>query len=96
MVYALDSTSIRICLELSSWAEFHHGDGCVKMHTLIDLRGSIPSYIVMTNGLVHDSKVMPMIPVEEQVFYLMGKFLWTVVLHHIFTSFQFHQNEHRI
>lgn len=73
MVYALDSTSIRICLELSPWAEFHHGEGCVKMHTLIDLRGSIPSYIVMTNGLVHDSKVMPMIPVEEQAFYLMDK-----------------------
>lgn len=35
MVYALDSTSIRICLELSLWAEFHHGEGCVKMHTLI-------------------------------------------------------------
>lgn len=73
MVYALDSTSIRICLELSPWAEFHHGEGCVKMHTLIDLRGSIPSYIVMTNGLVHDSKVMPMIPVEEHAFYLMDK-----------------------
>lgn len=73
MVYALDSTSIRICLGLSPWAESHHGEGCVKMHTLIDLRGSIPSYIVMTNGLVHDSKVMPMIPVEEQAFYLMDK-----------------------
>lgn len=54
MVYALDSTSIRIGLELSPWAEFHHSEGCVKMHTLIDLRGSIPSYITMTNGLVHD------------------------------------------
>ena len=43
------------------------------MHTLIDLRGSIPSYIIMTNGLVHDSKVMPMIPVETCVFYLMDK-----------------------
>ena len=44
----------------------------VTRETLIDLRGSIPSYIVMTNGLVHDSKVMPMIPVEEQAFYLKG------------------------
>lgn len=43
------------------------------MHTLMDLRGSIPSYIGMTNGLVHDSMVMPMIPVEEQAFYLMDK-----------------------
>ena len=46
MVYALDSTTIRLCLELSPWAEFHHGEGTVKMHTLIDLRGSIPSYII--------------------------------------------------
>lgn len=73
MVYALDSTTIRLCLELSPWAEFHHGEGAVKMHTLIDLRGSIPSYIIMTNGLVHDSKVMPMIPVEACAFYLMDK-----------------------
>ena len=43
------------------------------MHTLIDLRGNIPSYIIMTNGLVHDSKVMPMIPVEAYAFYLMDK-----------------------
>ena len=73
MVYALDSTTIRLCLELSPWAEFHHGEGAVKMHTLIDLRGNIPSYIIMTNGLVHDSKVMPMIPVEAYAFYLMDK-----------------------
>ena len=73
MVYALDSTTIRLCLELSPWAEFHHGEGAIKMHTLVDLRGSIPSYIIMTNGLVHDSKVMPMIPVEANAFYLMDK-----------------------
>ena len=73
MVYALDSTTIRLCLELSPWAEFHHGEGAVKMHTLVDLRGNIPSYIIMTNGLVHDSKVMPMIPVEAFAFYLMDK-----------------------
>ena len=73
MVYALDSTTIRLCLELSPWAEFHNGEGAVKMHTLVDLRGSIPTYIVMTNGLVHDSKVMPMIPVEASAFYLMDK-----------------------
>ena len=73
MVYALDSTTIRLCLELSPWTEFHHGEGAVKMHTLVDLRGNIPSYIIMTNGLVHDSKVMPMIPVEAFSFYLMDK-----------------------
>ena len=73
MVYALDSTTIRLSLELSPWAEFHHGEGAVKMHTLVDLRGNIPSYIIMTNGLVHDSKVMPMIPVEAFSFYLMDK-----------------------
>lgn len=69
MVYALDSTSIRLCLELSPWAEFQHGEGAV----LVDFRGSIPSYIIMTNGLVHDSKVLPMISVEEHSFYLMDK-----------------------
>ena len=78
MVYALDSTTIRLCLDLSPWAEFHHGEGAVKMHTLIDLRGSIPSYIIMTNGLVHDSKVMPMIPVEACAFYLMDKAMYSL------------------
>lgn len=73
MVYALDSTTIRLCLELSPWAEFHHGEGEVKMHTLIDLRGSIPFYVIMTNGLIHDSNVMPMILDEAYAFYLMDK-----------------------
>lgn len=54
MAYALDSTTIRLCLELSPWAEFNHGEGAVKMHTLVDLHGSIPSCIIMTNGSVHD------------------------------------------
>ena len=51
---ALDSTSVRICLEPSPWAEFHYSEGYVKMYTLMDLRGSIPSCIIITNGLVHD------------------------------------------
>ncbi|MFB0974250.1 MAG: IS4 family transposase, partial [Bacteroidales bacterium] len=73
MVYAFDSSTIELCLKLCPWAEFHHGKGAFKMHTLMDLRGSIPTFVVLTEGKVHDSIVMEQVPVEPNAFYLMDK-----------------------
>ncbi len=72
-IYAFDSSTIELCIKLCPWAKFHHGKGAFKMHTLVDLRGQIPTFIILTHGLVHDSKVMDKIPVEANAFYLMDK-----------------------
>ena len=48
MIYAFDSSTIELCLKLCPWAEFHHGKGAFKMHTLMDLRGSIPTFVLLT------------------------------------------------
>src|SRR5690606_32942889 len=58
---------------LCPWATFHHGKGAFKMHTLLDLRGSIPTFVYLTHGLVHDSNIMDKIPVESNAYYLMDK-----------------------
>lgn len=73
MVYAFDSSTIELCLKLCPWATFHHGRGAFKMHTLMDLRGSIPTFVRLTDGRVHDSKIMDKIPVEPNAYYLMDK-----------------------
>ena len=53
-IYALDSTTIDLCLSLFPWARFRARKGAVKMHTLLDVRGSIPTFIEVTDGKVHD------------------------------------------
>ena len=73
MVYAFDSSTIELCLKLCPWAEFHHGKGAFKMHTLLSLRGSIPTFVYLTEGKIHDSKVMDELPVEAFAYYLMDK-----------------------
>lgn len=73
MIYAFDSSTIELCLKLCPWAEFHHGKGAFKMHTLMDLRGSIPTFVRLTKGSVHDSKILDDIPVEPNAYYLMDK-----------------------
>lgn len=73
MVYAFDSSIIELCLKLCPWAKFHHEKGAVKMHTLMDLRGSIPTFVHLTEGAVHDSQIMDKIPVEANSYYLMDK-----------------------
>ena len=73
MVYAFDSNTIELCLKLCPWAKFHHEKGAVKMHTLMDLRGSIPTFVHLTEGAVHDSQIMDKIPVEANSYYLMDK-----------------------
>ena len=58
MAYALDSTTIDLCLALFPWARFRKAKGAIKMHTLLDLRGSIPTFIEITDGLCHDVNVL--------------------------------------
>jgi len=73
MVYALDSTTIDLCLSLFPWAKFRKRKGAVKLHTLLDLRGSIPTFIEITDGLVHDVNILDLLLIESGSFYLMDR-----------------------
>lgn len=73
MVYAFDSTTINLCLNLFPWAKFRQNKGAVKMHTLLDVRGNIPSFIHITDGLCHDVNALDFLTVEHGAFYLMDK-----------------------
>lgn len=73
MVYALDSSTIDLCLSLFPWAKFRKTKGAVKMHTLLDLRGSIPTFIHLTDGLCHDVNVLDHIVIEPGAIYVMDK-----------------------
>ena len=72
-VYALDSTTIDLCLALFPWAKFRKRKGAVKMHTLLDLRGSIPSVIFITHGKVHDVNILDRLAVEPGAIYVMDR-----------------------
>lgn len=72
-VYALDSTTIDLCLSLFPWARFRKNKGAVKMHTLLDLRGSIPSMIWITDGKVHDLNILDELIAEPGAFYIMDR-----------------------
>lgn len=72
-VYALDSTTIDLCLSLFSWAPFRHTKAAVKLHTLLDLRGGIPAFIHITNGKVNDVRILDILPVEPGAFYVMDR-----------------------
>ena len=72
-VYALDSTTIDLCLSLFPWAKFRKHKGAIKLHTLLDLRGSIPSFIKITDGKVHDINVLDDIIPEPGSFYVMDR-----------------------
>lgn len=72
-VYALDSTTIDLCLSLFPWARFRQRKGAVKLHTLLDLRGPIPSFIRITDGLVHDVNILDEIIPEPGAFYVMDR-----------------------
>ena len=72
-IFALDSTTISLSIKLFSWAPGKYSRGAVKVHTLLDLRGSIPGFILITDGKYHDSNALDMIiPIPEAV-YLMDK-----------------------
>jgi len=72
-LYALDSTTIDLCLTLFPWARFRRRAAAVKMHTLLDLRGNIPAFVHITDGKVHDVNVLDQIVPEAGAFYVMDR-----------------------
>ena len=72
-LYALDSTTIELCLSLFPWAKFRQHKAAVKMHTLLDLHGNIPTFIGITDGKVHDVNILDEILPEAGAFYVMDR-----------------------
>jgi hypothetical protein len=72
-VYALDSTTIDLCLSLFDWAPFRSTKAAVKMHTLLDLRGAIPAFIHVSDGKLGDVNVLDILPLEAGAFYIMDR-----------------------
>jgi hypothetical protein len=72
-LYALDSTTIDLCLSLFPWAKFRQHKAAVKMHTLLDLHGNIPTFIRITDGKVHDVNVLDDILPEAGAFYVLDR-----------------------
>lgn len=72
-VFALDSTTIDLCLSLFPWARFHHGKGAIKMHTLMDLQGAIPVFVHITDGRVHDVNALDELAVLPGAIYIMDR-----------------------
>lgn len=72
-IFALDSTSISVSINLAAWASGKYSRGAVKMHTLLDLRGNIPTFIHISDGTWHDSNVMDYIQIESNAVYTMDK-----------------------
>jgi hypothetical protein len=72
-VYALDSTTIDLCLSVFWWAEFRKAKGGIKMHTLFDVKTSIPSFLHITEAKLHDVNVLDVVPFEQGSFYIMDK-----------------------
>jgi len=72
-VYALDSSTVDLCLSLFPWASFRKRKGAVKLHTLLDLRGNIPSLIIITNGKIHDVNILDELILEAGAIYIMDR-----------------------
>jgi IS4 transposase len=72
-VYALDSSTIDLCLSLFDWAPFRSTKAAVKLHTLLDLRGAIPAFIHISDGKLHDVNVLDMLSLEAGAFYVMDR-----------------------
>jgi len=72
-VYALDATTIDLCLSLFPWATFRQHKGAIKLHTLLDLRGSIPSVVEITTGSVHEINILDTLVVEPGAIYIMDR-----------------------
>jgi hypothetical protein len=72
-VYALDSTTIDLCLSLFPWAPFRTAKAAIKLHTLLDLRGSIPSFIFISDGKMHDVNILDQLVLEPGAFYVMDR-----------------------
>tara|TARA_B100000315_G_C14484991_1_gene544750 strand:- start:40 stop:1077 length:1038 start_codon:yes stop_codon:yes gene_type:complete len=72
-VYALDSSTIDLCLSLFPWARFRKQKGAIKLHTLLDLRGNLPSFIKITDGKVHDVNILDDLIAEPGSYYIMDR-----------------------
>jgi hypothetical protein len=83
-VYALDASIIDLTLSLFPWAKFRKTKGAIKLHAMIDLRGNIPAFLIITDGKVHDVKVAPLVPIEPEGIYVVDRgyvdfaWLWSV------------------
>lgn len=71
--YALDASTIDLCLNVFPWARFRKTKAAIKLHTLLDLRGNIPTFIHITDGKVHDVNVLDILPIEPGSFYVMDR-----------------------
>ena len=72
-VYALDATTIDLCLSLFPWARFRKNKAGIKLHTLLDLRGNIPTFIEITEALLHDVNILDILDAEPGSFYVMDR-----------------------
>ena len=72
-VYALDATTIDLCLALFPWAVFRKAKGAVRLHTLLDLRGNIPTVVIITHGKVHEVNILDQLSFEAGAFYVMDR-----------------------
>jgi len=71
--YALDATTINLCLSLFPWAKFRKRKGAVKLHTLLDLRGNLPTTVIITHGKVHEVNILDALPIEPGAIYVMDR-----------------------
>ena len=72
-LYAFDSTTIDLCLSLFPWAHFRKTKAAIKMHTFLDLRGSIPTFISLTTGKIHDVNILDILPLEKDAVIAMDR-----------------------
>lgn len=72
-VYALDATTIDLCLSMFPWANFRQTKGAIKLHTLLDLRGNIPTFIHISDGKLHEVNTLDILPLESGAFYVMDR-----------------------
>jgi len=85
-VYAFDSTTIDLCLALFPWAQFRRRKSAVKLHTLIDVRGNIPTNVYVTSGDVHDVNLLDRLPLEAGSIYLVDRAYLDFARLHLFTQ----------
>lgn len=72
-VYALDASTIDLCLNVFKWAKFRKKKGAIKLHTVIDLQGNIPTFIHITDGKVHDVNVLDIMEIEAKAYYIVDR-----------------------
>ena len=86
-IYALDSTTIDLCLSMFPWATFRKHKAAIKLHTLLDLRGNIPTFIYISDGKVHDVNALDVLPLETGAFYVMDRGYLDFARLYTFTQF---------